>query len=126
MKIYVAAVEALRKKGETGCHSVYHQNWWKNYKTIVFSLCKIFIPSYTFDVLLCRNWPFLSPNHETLQITLLSKKNFGGSLRIKTSHYSISFTNRAAFDIADCSDKCRVKTEAVGFTGSEGPVQGQA
>jgi hypothetical protein len=38
----------------------------------VMSFCKIFIPSYTFDALLCRNWPFLPPpNRVTLQITLL-------------------------------------------------------
>jgi hypothetical protein len=30
VKIYVAAVEALRKKEKTGWNSVYHQNWWKN------------------------------------------------------------------------------------------------
>jgi hypothetical protein len=30
VKIYVAAVEAVRKKGKTGWTSVYHQNWWKN------------------------------------------------------------------------------------------------
>jgi hypothetical protein len=28
---------------------------------IVISLCKIFIPSYTFDGLLCQNWLFLPP-----------------------------------------------------------------
>jgi hypothetical protein len=33
------------------------------------SLCKIFISSYTFNGLLCRNWPL--PNRETLQMTLL-------------------------------------------------------
>jgi hypothetical protein len=33
------------------------------------SLCKILISSYTFNTLLCRNWPL--PNRETLQITLL-------------------------------------------------------
>jgi len=28
VKIYVAALEALRKKGKTGWNSVYDQNWW--------------------------------------------------------------------------------------------------
>jgi Pyruvate/2-oxoacid:ferredoxin oxidoreductase delta subunit len=28
VKIYVAAVEALRKKKKTGWNSVCHQNWW--------------------------------------------------------------------------------------------------
>jgi hypothetical protein len=33
----------------------------------VISLCKIFIPSYLFDGLLCWNWPFSPPNRKTLQ-----------------------------------------------------------
>jgi hypothetical protein len=32
---------------------------------------KIFVLSYAFDALLCQNWPFLPPNHKTLQITLM-------------------------------------------------------
>jgi hypothetical protein len=38
------------------------------------SFCKIFIPSYTFDALLCQNLPFLflPLNHLIFQITLLS------------------------------------------------------
>jgi len=39
----------------------------------VISFWKVFIPSYMFDGLLCWNWPFLLPNHVTLQITLTSK-----------------------------------------------------
>jgi hypothetical protein len=35
------------------------------------SLCKIFISSYTFNALLCRNWPL--PNRETLQINSIMK-----------------------------------------------------
>ncbi len=35
------------------------------------SFCKIFIPSYAFDALLCRNWPFSPPNSLTLRITLI-------------------------------------------------------
>ncbi len=54
MKIYVAAVEALRNKRKTGWNSVYHQNWWKKLvRVLVISLCKNFIPSYVFDALLC-------------------------------------------------------------------------
>jgi hypothetical protein len=30
MKIYVAAVEALKKKQRQDENSVYSQNWWKN------------------------------------------------------------------------------------------------
>jgi hypothetical protein len=37
----------------------------------VISFCKIFIPSYTCDALLCRTWPFSPPNRVTLQITPL-------------------------------------------------------
>ncbi len=34
-----------------------------------------FIPSYAFDALLCRNWPFSAPNRLTLQITLMHKQS---------------------------------------------------
>ncbi len=33
--------------------------------------CKIFIPSYAFDALLCRNCPFSPPNRLTLRVTLI-------------------------------------------------------
>jgi hypothetical protein len=90
MKIYVGAVEALRTKERQDVTQLPPKLGEKLVWVPVIPLCKIFIfiPSYTFDVLLPRNWPFLSPNHQTLQITQLSKKNFGGFLRIKTSHYS--------------------------------------
>ncbi len=39
----------------------------------VILICKIFIPSYTFDDLFCRNWPFSPPICETLWITLVNK-----------------------------------------------------
>jgi hypothetical protein len=32
---------------------------------------KNFILNYKFDALLCRNWPFLPPNHVTLLISLV-------------------------------------------------------
>jgi hypothetical protein len=36
----------------------------------VILFCKIFIPSYAFDGLLCRNWLLVSPpSHMTLSIT---------------------------------------------------------
>jgi hypothetical protein len=38
---------------------------------LVISFCKIFIVSYLFDAVLCRNWPFSAPNRLTLRITLL-------------------------------------------------------
>ncbi len=37
----------------------------------VISFCKIFIPSYVFDALLCRNQQVSPPNRLTLPITLL-------------------------------------------------------
>jgi len=37
----------------------------------VISFCKIFILSYVFDGMLCRNWPFLPPSRVTSWITLL-------------------------------------------------------
>jgi hypothetical protein len=40
---------------------------------LVISFCKIFIPSYAFDALVCRNWPFSPSNRLTLRITLLSE-----------------------------------------------------
>jgi hypothetical protein len=37
----------------------------------VILLCKIFIPNYVFDALLCWNWPFSPPNRRTAWTTLL-------------------------------------------------------
>ncbi len=42
----------------------------------VISFCKIFIPSYGFDALLCRNWPFSAPNRLALRITLFVFPDF--------------------------------------------------
>jgi hypothetical protein len=67
VKIYVAAVEALRKKER-------HDETQFITKIVLFiSLCKIFISSYVFDAMLCRNWLLSPPNRGTLGITLLSK-----------------------------------------------------
>jgi hypothetical protein len=35
-------------------------------------ICKIFIPCSALDTLLCQNWLFSPPNHETLQRTLMA------------------------------------------------------
>ncbi len=74
MKIYVAAVEALREKErQDETHLVHHQNWWKKLVWVpVISCCKNFIHSYTFDALLCRNWPLSPPNRLTLRIIIVS------------------------------------------------------
>jgi hypothetical protein len=37
----------------------------------VILFCKIFVPSYAFDALLCQNWLFSPPSRVTLPITLL-------------------------------------------------------
>jgi hypothetical protein len=50
----------------------------------VISLCKIFIPSYAFDALLRRNWPFSPPNRLTLRITLLLDENLQSSIKQST------------------------------------------
>jgi hypothetical protein len=34
--------------------------------------CKNLVPSYAFDALLCRNWPFSSPNRLTSMMILLN------------------------------------------------------
>jgi hypothetical protein len=74
MKIYVAAVEVLRKKerqdetqfttkicGKSSLGSSYFVLY--NFHS---RLC------YTFDALLCRNWPFSSPNRLTVPMTSLT------------------------------------------------------
>jgi hypothetical protein len=47
----------------------------------VISFCKILIPSYTFDALLCRNWPFSPPNRLTLLKNLLREHTFSSISR---------------------------------------------
>jgi len=66
MKIYVAAVEVLRKyrmKLSIPSKLVEKLVW-----VPVILLCKIFILSYMFQVLLCRNWPSSPPNRGTLTL----------------------------------------------------------
>ncbi len=50
----------------------------------IISFCRIFIPIYTFDALLCRNW-LVSPPSLTLRITLLRSLNFGPIYNKKAS-----------------------------------------
>ncbi len=63
MKTYVAAaaVEALRKKERQVEPQFTTKIGGKTSLGTVISLCKIFVPSYTFDAILCRNWPFSAP-----------------------------------------------------------------
>jgi hypothetical protein len=73
VKTYVAAEEAPRikeRQDETQLTTKIGRK--TSLGPSFFLLSEIFIPSYTFDALLCRNWPFSPPNRETLQITLLS------------------------------------------------------
>ncbi len=75
MKIYVTAVESLRKK-ERGDETQFTPKLMENLVWVpVISFCKIFIPSYGLDALLCPNWPFSPPNRVTVQITLLWQLN---------------------------------------------------
>jgi len=75
LKIYVAAAaaESLKEKAKDRMMKlslppilVENLVW-----VPVISLCKIFIPCYMLDALLCQNWPFLSTHHETLWLTLI-------------------------------------------------------
>jgi hypothetical protein len=72
VKIYVTTVEALRKKERQDETQFSTKIWWEKLVWVpVISFCKIFIPSYVFDPLLCRNRPSSSPNRKTLPITLM-------------------------------------------------------
>ncbi len=72
VKIYVTAVQARsgKRKHRTKL-SLPPELVEKLVWVLVISFYKIFIPSSTFDALLCRNWPFSPPNRLTLRITLL-------------------------------------------------------
>jgi hypothetical protein len=60
-----------------GWNSISHPNLWEKLVWLpVISFCKIFIPSYAFDALLCRNWPFSPPNTDNSNRVLLSKAYF--------------------------------------------------
>jgi hypothetical protein len=60
MKIYIAAVEAVKKMKERMKLSLPPKLVGKVIQVPVISFCKNFIPSYTFDAQLCRNWLFQS------------------------------------------------------------------
>jgi hypothetical protein len=58
-EIICSSSGGAQERWKTRWNSVYHQNWRKKLVLVpVILLCKIFIPSYTFDSLLCRTWPF--------------------------------------------------------------------
>jgi hypothetical protein len=63
MKIYVVAVEALKKK---------EREEYETQFTIKIGGKTSLGPRYAFDALLCRNWLFLASNRLTLQVTLIS------------------------------------------------------
>jgi NADH:ubiquinone oxidoreductase subunit 6 (subunit J) len=72
VEIYVAALEALRKKarGDETQFKLVEELAWVPF--ILF--CKISFTVMHLMPLLCRNWPFLPLNCLTLQITLLYRK----------------------------------------------------
>ncbi len=74
----VAAMQALREKEtEDESNSVYDPNLVEKLVwLLVISFCKIFIPSYEFDALLCQNWPFSPPNIDNSNMVLLSNACF--------------------------------------------------
>jgi hypothetical protein len=71
VKIYVAAVQALRRKKNGTKLSLPPKLVEKLVWVPVISFCKLFIPSYAFDALLCCNLLFLPPSRQTLSITLI-------------------------------------------------------
>jgi hypothetical protein len=76
-KIYVAAV--WRRSGKKAIHDETHFTTKIGGKLVwvpVISLCKIYIPSYTFDALLSQTWQFSPPNRGTLLITLIAYRNY--------------------------------------------------
>ncbi len=76
MKIYVAAVEALRKKERGDEIQFTTKIGGKTSLGPSYFVLQNFIPSYTFDALLCRNWPLSPPNRLTLRITLINQVHF--------------------------------------------------
>jgi len=70
-KVYVVAVEALIKRKDRKKLSLPPKLVENIVSVLVISICKIFISSFPFDALSCRNWPFSPPNCLTLRITLL-------------------------------------------------------
>jgi hypothetical protein len=70
VKIYVAAVEALKKKQRLDeTQNLQPKLVEKLVWVPLLLFCKIFVHSDVFDALLCRNWPFSPPNRLTIAIT---------------------------------------------------------
>jgi NADH:ubiquinone oxidoreductase subunit 6 (subunit J) len=63
VKIYVAAVEALRKKEWADETQFTTKIGGKTSLGRSYFVLQNFIPSYAFDVLLCQNWPFSPRSH---------------------------------------------------------------
>jgi hypothetical protein len=61
VKIYVAALEASGKRKDGMKLTLPPKFMGKLVWVPFISFCKTFLPSYTFDALLCRNWPFSPP-----------------------------------------------------------------
>jgi hypothetical protein len=79
VKIYVAAVEALRKNEKHRIKLSLPPKLVENLVCVpIIWFCKIFIPSFPFDGLSRRNWPFSASNSVNLWITLLSIFIVGG------------------------------------------------
>jgi hypothetical protein len=72
VKIYVAAVQVLRKKGNIGWNSFYHQNWWEKLVWVpVISLCKNFhFQLHVWCPIMLKQAVLAPPNRLTLEITL--------------------------------------------------------
>jgi len=94
----------------------------------VISFSKIFIPSYTFDALLCRNWLFSPPDRLTLRITLFSLKPCamfpnGGPTDCTNSHRHTIHWNPVKIWFVD-EHQLRTPTELMlGFTLITDPVK---
>ncbi len=89
MKIYVAAVERSGKSRDRMKLSLPPKLVEKLDWVPVISFCKIFIPSYVFDVLLCQSWRFLAPNRLTLRTTLM----YVSKLLMNITHFFSSDTS---------------------------------
>jgi len=73
LSLCIASIEALRKKErQDETQSTTKKLVARLVWVPIILFCEIFIPSYTFDALLCQNWPFLPPNQGgTLLINII-------------------------------------------------------
>jgi hypothetical protein len=84
VKIYVAAVEALRKKRKTGWNSVYHQNWWFSefhpWLNLILWMTKLRVLVLCFSLLLgvtlIWNHNFFKWSFFSLNLILLKNNNW--------------------------------------------------